>query len=235
MLAAARGAVEIGDREAAIRSAFGGLGAGDTLLVAGKGHETYQIVGDRMLPFDDAEVLRDAARVAGGDRRMSALWTAEAVAAATGGAIAGDWVACGVSIDSRTLAPGDLFVALAGPNRDGHAFVGRGARARARRPRWSSRVPEGVGRRRRPRRGRRHAGGARGPRPGRPRAGRPARIAGVTGSVGKTGTKEALRHVLGRAGADPRQCRQPQQSLGRAAEPGPPAARPRATACSSWA
>ena len=66
VLAGAPGAVEIGDREAAIRSAFGGLGEGDTLLVAGKGHETYQIVGDRTLPFDDAEVLRDAARLAGG-------------------------------------------------------------------------------------------------------------------------------------------------------------------------
>ena len=56
---------------------------------------------------------------------MSALWTAEDVAAATRGAIAGDWVASGVSIDSRTLAPGDLFVALTGPNQDGHAFVGQ--------------------------------------------------------------------------------------------------------------
>ena len=47
-------------------TAFAALRAGDTLLVAGKGHETYQIVGDRILPFDDAEVLREAARAAGG-------------------------------------------------------------------------------------------------------------------------------------------------------------------------
>jgi UDP-N-acetylmuramoyl-L-alanyl-D-glutamate--2,6-diaminopimelate ligase len=66
VLATAPGAVEIGDRAEAIRAAFGGLGAGDTLLVAGKGHETYQIVGERVLPFDDAEVLRAAARDAGG-------------------------------------------------------------------------------------------------------------------------------------------------------------------------
>jgi UDP-N-acetylmuramoyl-L-alanyl-D-glutamate--2,6-diaminopimelate ligase len=66
VLAAAPGAVEIGDRAEAIRTAFDGLGAGDTLLVAGKGHETYQIVGERVLPFDDAEVLRAVAREAGG-------------------------------------------------------------------------------------------------------------------------------------------------------------------------
>ena len=67
VMAAARGAVEIGGREEAIRTAFAGLGPGDTLLVAGKGHETYQIVGERVLPFDDAEILRDAARAVGGD------------------------------------------------------------------------------------------------------------------------------------------------------------------------
>jgi UDP-N-acetylmuramoyl-L-alanyl-D-glutamate--2,6-diaminopimelate ligase len=66
VLAGAPGAVEIGDREAAIRAAFAGLEAGDALLVAGKGHETYQIVGDRTLPFDDAEVLRRCAREAAG-------------------------------------------------------------------------------------------------------------------------------------------------------------------------
>jgi UDP-N-acetylmuramoyl-L-alanyl-D-glutamate--2,6-diaminopimelate ligase len=66
VLAAAPGALEIGDRGEAIRSAFAGLHAGDTLLVAGKGHETYQIVGSEVLHFDDAEVLREAARSAGG-------------------------------------------------------------------------------------------------------------------------------------------------------------------------
>jgi UDP-N-acetylmuramoyl-L-alanyl-D-glutamate--2,6-diaminopimelate ligase len=66
VLVAAPSAREIGGREEAIRTAFDWLRAGDTLLVAGKGHETYQIVGDIILPFDDAEVLRDAARAAGG-------------------------------------------------------------------------------------------------------------------------------------------------------------------------
>ena len=58
--------VEAGGRAAAILDALKTLGPDDLLLVAGKGHETGQTVGDRMLPFDDALVLRDAARLAGG-------------------------------------------------------------------------------------------------------------------------------------------------------------------------
>jgi UDP-N-acetylmuramoyl-tripeptide--D-alanyl-D-alanine ligase len=51
------------------------------------------------------------------------LWTSAAIASATGGAaVGGGFSASGVSIDTRTLQPGDLFVALAGA-RDGHAFV----------------------------------------------------------------------------------------------------------------
>lgn len=66
ILSAAPGALEIGDRAEAIRTAFVALGPGDTLLVAGKGHENYQIMGERTLPFDDAEVLRTVARESGG-------------------------------------------------------------------------------------------------------------------------------------------------------------------------
>jgi UDP-N-acetylmuramoyl-tripeptide--D-alanyl-D-alanine ligase len=50
------------------------------------------------------------------------LWTAEEIAAATGGRVTGDFHAQGVSIDTRSIEPGDLFVALAGV-RDGHEFV----------------------------------------------------------------------------------------------------------------
>lgn len=49
---------EIGDRKAAITAAVEGLGEGDLLIVAGKGHETGQIVGDRTLPFSDIEEVQ---------------------------------------------------------------------------------------------------------------------------------------------------------------------------------
>jgi UDP-N-acetylmuramoyl-L-alanyl-D-glutamate--2,6-diaminopimelate ligase len=55
ILAAAKGARDIGDRAEAIRTAISGLQPGDALLIAGKGHETGQIVGDRVLPFSDHE------------------------------------------------------------------------------------------------------------------------------------------------------------------------------------
>jgi UDP-N-acetylmuramoyl-L-alanyl-D-glutamate--2,6-diaminopimelate ligase len=60
ILAAAPGAREIGDRAEAIRTAIRGLGPGDVLVVAGKGHETGQIIGERTLPFSDHEVVRAA-------------------------------------------------------------------------------------------------------------------------------------------------------------------------------
>jgi UDP-N-acetylmuramoyl-L-alanyl-D-glutamate--2,6-diaminopimelate ligase len=57
ILAAAPGAQEIGDRREAIRAGMAGLQSGDVLLIAGKGHETGQIVGDRVLPFSDHEAV----------------------------------------------------------------------------------------------------------------------------------------------------------------------------------
>lgn len=130
-----------------------------------------------------------------GTPTLPILWTAEDAAAATGGQATGTpWQATGVSIDSRTVKPGDLFIAIKGPTFDGHAFAAqaldKGAAAA-----MVSDVPPGV------------AGDA--PllavddtmaamtdlgRMSRMRT--RARVIGVTGSVGKTGTKEALRHVL---------------------------------------
>ena len=125
------------------------------------------------------------------------LWTSDEAVAATGGRTTAPWAAGGVSIDTRTLQPGDLFVALKDV-RDGHDFVAqaleKGAAAAL-----VSRVPDGL------------SSGA--PllvvpdvlkaledlgRAARARAG--ARVVGVTGSVGKTSTKEMLRVVLGGQG-----------------------------------
>ena len=129
---------------------------------------------------------------------MTALWTASDAAVATGGARRGpDWTARGVSIDTRTLEPGDLFVALTDV-RDGHDFVAaaldKGAAAAL-----VSRVPEGVAE-------------------DAPllvvddvltgleglavaaRARTKAQVIGITGSAGKTSTKDMLRMVLGAQG-----------------------------------
>ncbi|WP_102226184.1 UDP-N-acetylmuramoyl-tripeptide--D-alanyl-D-alanine ligase [Acidimangrovimonas sediminis] len=128
---------------------------------------------------------------------MTILWTAADAAAATGGRATRDFAATGVSIDTRTLQPGDLFVALT-DLRDGHEFVTqaleKGACAA-----MVSRVPEGVAADAPllivdevlPALGRLGVAG-------RARCG--ARVVGVTGSVGKTSTKEMLRAVLGGQG-----------------------------------
>ena len=62
ILAAAPGAIEIGDRRKAIRLAVAMLRAGDTLIVAGKGHEEGQTIGSQTLPFSDHEEVRAALR-----------------------------------------------------------------------------------------------------------------------------------------------------------------------------
>jgi UDP-N-acetylmuramoyl-tripeptide--D-alanyl-D-alanine ligase len=129
---------------------------------------------------------------------MTALWTASEAAAATGGRSRGGWNATGVSIDSRTVGPGDLFVALAGPTFDGHDFVadalkkGAAAALVARTPKdVAAEAPllvvadtmtalDNLGRAARKR--------------------SRAAVIGVTGSVGKTGTKEALKRALERQG-----------------------------------
>ena len=66
ILEACPSAREIGDRREAIRAAIASLEAGDVLLVAGKGHESGQIVSERVLPFDDAAEVRAALAVLGG-------------------------------------------------------------------------------------------------------------------------------------------------------------------------
>ena len=70
------------------------------------------------------------------------LWSAREAAEATGGKVSGDWQASGVSIDTRTLMPGDLFVALSAA-RDGHDFVAQ-ALASGACAAMVARRPEGV-------------------------------------------------------------------------------------------
>ncbi len=126
------------------------------------------------------------------------LWTAKDAAAATGGKVGSDWVANGVSIDTRTLEPGDLFVALKAA-RDGHDFVAQ-ALANGAAAALVSRIPEGVDNAEKlllvddVQAGLEALGEA-----GRARF--KGRVVAVTGSVGKTSTKEMLRTVLGAQGS----------------------------------
>jgi len=60
-------ALEIGNREDAIATSIGNLEAGDILIIAGKGHETGQTVGNETFPFNDAEIARAAITNHGGE------------------------------------------------------------------------------------------------------------------------------------------------------------------------
>jgi UDP-N-acetylmuramoyl-tripeptide--D-alanyl-D-alanine ligase len=129
------------------------------------------------------------------------LWSVEAMLAAMRAAPAGALPPAvpGLSIDTRTLAPGEAFFAIHGDNRDGHDFVDAALEARAglavvaadRRARFPERAPllvvadvlDGL---------RDLARAA--------RARAQAKVVAVTGSVGKTSTKEALRLTLARSG-----------------------------------
>lgn len=125
------------------------------------------------------------------------LWTARDAVKATNGTTKGDWFATGVSIDTRTLKEGDLFIAIKGDHSDGHAYVqaalDKGAAAIV-----VDHIPENI--------------------PAEKillvtdtlkamqdlarfaRARTAAKIIGITGSVGKTGTKEMLGLALSQYG-----------------------------------
>jgi UDP-N-acetylmuramoyl-tripeptide--D-alanyl-D-alanine ligase len=126
--------------------------------------------------------------------KSNIIWTSKEVIKATGGKCDGDWVVHGLSIDSRTIQKGDLFIALIGENGDGHDYVQKalenGAVAAVVTKSLSGIDPDklvivddtlkaleklGIA--------------------ARQRSG--AKIVGITGSVGKTGTKEMLATAFG--------------------------------------
>jgi len=129
---------------------------------------------------------------------MTALWTSREAQDATLGSAARDFSATGMSIDTRTLKPGDLFVALKGDARDGHEFVARALELKAAAA-LVSRSPDGVAAGAplltvaHTQRGLEDLGRA-------SRARSNAKIVAVTGSAGKTTTKEILRVALGALG-----------------------------------
>lgn len=122
---------------------------------------------------------------------MTALWTSDEIAGATGGTPSVAFDVSGVTFDSREVGPGDLFVALAGEATDGHRFLDQayaqgagGALVSQDDARASVRVADTF------------AALEDLSRAARARTG--ARVIGVTGSVGKTSTKEALFEALDR-------------------------------------
>ena len=124
------------------------------------------------------------------------LWTSIDAAAATGGTAIAEWAATGISIDTRTLETGDLFVALAGPNFDGHDFVDTAFTAGA----ASALVSREASLNGRPGLVSTDTLDAMEKLATAARDRSRAKIAAITGSVGKTGTKEALAHVLSAQG-----------------------------------
>ncbi len=110
--------IDIGNRALAIKTAVEGLEEGDILVIAGKGHETGQLIKGVMHPFDDREEARKAI-----DEADAPLWTASEIAKATNGKIEEDFDVFGISIDTRTLKKGDLFVAIKGEKTDGHDYA----------------------------------------------------------------------------------------------------------------
>jgi UDP-N-acetylmuramoyl-tripeptide--D-alanyl-D-alanine ligase len=132
---------------------------------------------------------------------MTALWTIEAMATAMGAARQGalPQSVCGISIDTRSIEPGEAFFAIQGDNRDGHQFVAAALAAKAglavvaadRRGQFPADaplliVPDVLA-------ALRDLAAA-------ARLRTDAKVIGVTGSVGKTGTKEALRLALSKDG-----------------------------------
>ncbi|NYT79661.1 bifunctional UDP-N-acetylmuramoyl-L-alanyl-D-glutamate--2,6-diaminopimelate ligase MurE/UDP-N-acetylmuramoyl-tripeptide--D-alanyl-D-alanine ligase MurF [Alcaligenaceae bacterium] len=95
------------DRAVAIMMAIWEAKPEDVILVAGKGHETYQEVNGVRTPFDDREWARAALTWRSGQQ-------------------------VGISTDSRTITPGQIFVALKGENFDGHGYLAAVADAGAR-------------------------------------------------------------------------------------------------------
>jgi len=180
------------DRARAIRAAISEAAPGDVVVIAGKGHEDYQIVGTTKHHFDDRE---QAARAVALREHRTLAEVARDAGGAMADAAADAALLHRVVIDSRIAAPGDLYVAIRGETHDGHAFcdaavaagasavlvdhaitvaapartvadtrLALGALAAAHRRRWT---------------------GA---------------LVAITGSAGKTTTKELTRAALGLAG-----------------------------------
>ncbi len=112
-----QGFVLISDRGEAINATIAAAGKGDIVLIAGKGHECYQLTAEGKKFFDDS--LQSAEALS--------RWRIKDLIQATGGSLVtdlkGERELGSLSTDSRKIGKGDIFVALRGERFDGHAFV----------------------------------------------------------------------------------------------------------------
>ena len=137
----------IPDRKAAIQRALDWARAGDVVVIAGKGHETYQIVGSEVLPFDDRAQARAA--LAGESDigpRMPAFTIEDIVRGTRGALLGGDLgiAVAGISIDSRSLGVGEAFFAIRGEAPRRSRLSPRCRRPRRRLPRRFDAVPDDL-------------------------------------------------------------------------------------------
>jgi murE/murF fusion protein len=173
------------DRRAAIGVAVRAARAGDVVLIAGKGHEDYQILGKTRIHFDDREEAAAA---------IAARFSVDDVLAATGGTLLREGAPGfgGVTIDGRAARRGDLYVAIRGERFDGHDFCAQAAAAGAE-GFLVEREVDVAGAQVRVADTRLALGAL--AREHRRRWG--GRVVGVTGSTGKTTTKQLIAAMLG--------------------------------------
>ncbi|MCR5287631.1 MAG: UDP-N-acetylmuramoyl-L-alanyl-D-glutamate--2,6-diaminopimelate ligase [Saccharofermentans sp.] len=187
------------DRSEAIQFAVNIARKGDTVLIAGKGHEDYQIFADKTIHFDDCEHAADAVIAR---KNKKAKFTLEEVKKAVGGRIvykvednvfATSIEVKGVSTDTRTIQQDDIFFALPGENFDANKFLGDAIKygACAVVTNDESRVPDGavaiiVD----------NTVDALGALAKHYRFKLGCKVIGVTGSVGKTSTRTMISEVL---------------------------------------
>ena len=118
------GYVVIPERKEAIHRAVAVASAADIVVIAGKGHEKYQLTNEGKRFFDDALEVKEA----------MLAWNVFRVSEALGVEPGSHFTkVCfqGMSTDSRNIARGDLFVALRGDNFDGHSYIGQAIEAGA--------------------------------------------------------------------------------------------------------
>ena len=108
------------DRRVAIRAAVAEATPGDIVLIAGKGHEDYQVLGRQKIHFDDREEAAEAVRLRQKFAVADVMGATGAVLLQAGAAQPAAFAR--VHFDGRRAAPGDLYVAIRGEAHDGHDF-----------------------------------------------------------------------------------------------------------------